>query len=260
MKVLFVVSIWNLLIILLKFLVKGEFENPIVVILNSFIQKGYFSQFWFLGALILIYLFLPLLSRLFNNTKNAYKVLVLILLIVCVLVDIYNIYNYSTGGKIIKQTVIQTFRLWTWLLYFCIGGYLSKNNILEKISTKKHYICLIILGIITIGYEYLCALKLYGSLSAENFYDSILVILTSIIIFTCLKKTKYKKKEIVSQLGTLSMGVYIVHMSIIKFIQIFIPLNNNFINIFISIVVFLVSILVSYIISRIPKINALIKL
>ena len=150
--------------------------------------------------------------------------------------------------------------MWTWLLYFCIGGYLSKNNILEKLPTTKHCICVLFFVILTICYEYFYALKLYGSLYAENFYDSIFVIFTSIMIFTCLKKVKWKKIEAIADLGTLVMGVYIIHTSIINLIGIFHLLNNNWVNMFVAIIVFLISLLISYMISIIPKVNLLIKI
>ena len=260
LKILFIAFVWNTLFILFGFLIKGKFENPMDATVKSFIQMGDFFQFWFLGSLILIYLFLPLLSRIFNNSRNTYKVFVFILLVICVLINIYNIYNYSIGEKIIKERIAQTFRMWTWLLYFCIGGYLSKNNILEKLSTTKHCICVLFFVILTICYEYFYALKLYGSLYAENFYDSIFVIFTSIMIFTCLKKVKWKKIEAIADLETLVMGVYIIHTSIINLIGIFHLLNNNWVNMFVAIIVFLISLFISYMISIIPKVNLLIKI
>ena len=259
-KIIYVAFIWNLIIVLLRIILTGSYSNPIIDTIKSFMQIGYFYQFWFLGSLILIYLILPLLSKLINRSVKIYKFVLIILFIITVFIDIFNIYNCSIGNNIIKETVIQTFRLWTWLLYFCIGGYISKFNILEKISSKSHLIFMIAAIVVTICYEYLFALRLYGSLYAENFYDSIIVILTSIIIFTYFKKVNFKNERLISKLGALSMGIYIIHLSVINVLRIFIPLSNSIMNIVVLICAFLISMGFAYIISEIPKVNTLIKL
>lgn len=260
-KIVVIVFFWNLIIILLKYAINGEIENPILATINSFIQRGNFTQFWFLGSLILIYFILPLLCRIFNDTKKIYKYFVLFLFLICIFMNIFNIYNHHNGNEIIKDTVIQTFRLWTWLFYFCIGGLLSKSNILEKIPKKLHIILSLILCLITVIFFYKFSLIFYGSLYAENFYDSFLVIVSSIFIFTAIKRINFKQNEMVTKLSSLSMGIYIVHTYVIKIVRNFIPISSNIlISVFTLLVVFGISGILSYIVSKIPKINNLIKL
>ena len=94
-KILVVAFFWNFAIIILRYIVEGQLDNPFSATIRSLIQKGNFSHFWFLGSLILIYLILPLLCKLFNRTNNLYKYVVAILFLLCILVNILNIYNYG---------------------------------------------------------------------------------------------------------------------------------------------------------------------
>ena len=260
-KILVVAFFWNFAIIILRYIVEGQLDNPFSATIRSLIQKGNFSHFWFLGSLILIYLILPLLCKLFNRTNNLYKYVVAILFLLCILVNILNIYNYNIGNKIIKYILSQTFRLWTWLFYFCLGGLINKKNIFEKINKKFHFVLSVVLIIITIIYCYVLALKLYGSLSAENFYDSLVVILTTIFIFTAIKRMKLKKERILTEISSLTMGVYIVHTYVLTYTRKVIPLNGSIPLSFLTLlIVFCISIIASYIISKIQKINEFIKL
>lgn len=149
--------------------------------------------------------------------------------------------------------------MWTWITYFCIGGCLSIINI-EKIEKKKLSILTISMTIAIIMYEYFLSNKLYGNLYAENFYDSFLVIFDSILIFILFKKMNFTKDTFMLKIAPLTMGIYIIHLTVLSVIRHFIKTQNNFQNLIILPIVFLGSIITSYIIYKIPKVNNLIKL
>lgn len=177
----------------------------------------------------------------------------------CISVDLLNIRNNFLGKKVIIDTVPQTFRMWTWITYFCIGGCLSKINI-EKIDKKKLSILATIMTILVVIYEYLLSIKLYGNLYAENFYDNFLVIIDAILIFILFKKMNFTKETLMLKIAPLTMGIYIIHLTVLNVITHFIKTQNNFQNLIILPIVFLGSTITSYIIYKIPKINDLIKL
>ncbi|EFV99970.1 hypothetical protein HMPREF9421_0508 [Streptococcus australis ATCC 700641] len=115
------VSIWSLII----WIYKRDFsENPIRIILDSLIQKGYFFQFWFFGALIIIYLCLPILKK-FLNSINRYLLILTLLVIIGLM---FELTNYLLQ-KPVQFYVIQTFRLWTWFFYYILGGFLAQFNL-----------------------------------------------------------------------------------------------------------------------------------
>ena len=118
-----VVMIWNvgvnLCIGCLKIII-GK-ENDLIsffkdIIYRPFIQKGRMWQFWYLGAMILLYLLLPIIHRVINgrNWRFVYSILVLF----CTCIQVISLYVNTP----IQKNVIQTFRIWTWVQYFSLGG------------------------------------------------------------------------------------------------------------------------------------------
>lgn len=265
-KILGIVLIWNAIIAIPYFILKGESKNIILEsVKNLFLQKGYYNHFWFLGTLIIIYLFLPCLIKLFNSAERKKESVlrgyhwIFILIIICIMVDLLNIRNNFLEKKVIIDIVPQTFRMWTWLTYFCIGGVLSRIDI-EKINKKKLSILTIALTFGIVIYQYLLSNKLYGNLYAENFYDNFLVMLNSIFIFILFKNINFTKDTLIEKIAPLTMGIYIIHLTVLNTITHFIKTQNNFQNLILLPIVFVGSIVISYIIYKIPKINNLIKL
>ena len=120
--ILYVVLFWNILIWILK----GDFySNPIRKTLGSLLQRGYFYQFQFFGSLILIYLLLPIIKK--NTEKNnGYIILLLRLTIIGIFIEIINTFILY---KPLQQYIPQTFRIWTWLFYYIMGGFFGEINI-----------------------------------------------------------------------------------------------------------------------------------
>lgn len=82
------------------------------------IQNGFLWQFWYFGAMILMYLLLPFIHRAINNNKIGWQKLWSIFVIVCVCIQIVSLRR----GMPVQKEVIQTFRIWTWIQYFLLGG------------------------------------------------------------------------------------------------------------------------------------------
>ena len=96
-------------------------------IIKSMLQKGTLRQLWYLGALIVIYCFLPIIHKIAHkrNIITAWFALMIISAII-------QISSYIAGYPIQKY-VIQTFRLWTWFQYFILGYLLRKYMYLLSI-------------------------------------------------------------------------------------------------------------------------------
>ena len=259
-NIICVAFIYNLILGIGFIILKNEFINPITVTFeNLFFQKGLLYHFWFLGTLIVFYLVLPLLIRIFRSNK-MYKILTIGLIIISVTVDLLNIRNNAIGNAIIKDTIFQPLRLWSWFMYICIGGAIAKIKITKNIQKKYLWIITIMFIIISVIVEYFFAMNLYGNKYAENFYDNILIIVTSILVFILLKDINYGNYGKIEILGKLVMGIYIFHPIIIKGIKIFYAFDNSILNLLMLAIVYTVSLLISYIISKIPLLNKLIKI
>lgn len=260
LKILGVVLICNFVLAIIYFIFYKKSINIFMESIgNIFLQYGYFNQFWFFGSLIIIYCYLPLINKIFNFSKIMDIIITIYLIIVCCVIDLFNIRNNFLGNEVISHTIPQSFRLWTWLTYFCIGGCLSKLEI-NKIKTPKLIFITVVFIIGTAFFEYFLSYKLYRSLYAENFYDNILIICGSVLIFILIKQLDFQKSRVIERIAPLTMGVYMIHLTVIHFISYFIKVPNNIINLILTFIIFGISCGVSYIIYKIPKVNNLIKL
>lgn len=88
-------------------------------IVNPFIQKGTFSVFWYLGAMILLYALLPFI----NYINNRWKRIGLFVAIVFLFVVESFVYPLNVLYNFEETHIIQTFRIWNWLFYFILGGF-----------------------------------------------------------------------------------------------------------------------------------------
>lgn len=256
-KIFIIVIFWCSGLYLIKYILHDEINNYFVEVFGSLIQEGILPHFWFLGTLIIINLFLPLLHKIYN--MKHFKIVLIGLVFINIFLDLTFIYLYKNYNFILKDNIIQTFRLWSWILYFFIGGGIKKygNNI--KLNNNLLYFVTACSIIIMIIYESFFSYKLYGNLYAESFYDSIFVIISSILIFTCSSRIKIENKFI-TKLSSLTMGVYIIHITILRVITKLLTFNNNYLNIICLIITFIISCIISYVISKIPKVKELIKL
>ncbi len=91
--------------------------------LGAFVMGGAFWQFWYFGAMCLIYLLYPFLNKIYIEKQKAFVSLFIFIVIICTTIHII---NTITPGAFEKK-IPQPFRIWNWLMYFCLGGYIKMN-------------------------------------------------------------------------------------------------------------------------------------
>lgn len=254
--ILITVSSWNIIV----WLFKRDFAvNPIKKIVGSLLQKGYFFQFWFFGALILIYLCLPILKKFFYS-KRRYLYILSILLVIGLIFELTNIVLQMP----IQTYVIQTFRLWTWFFYYLLGGYIAQFNIDNLKYRFKNWmkIVSILLLLISPIILFFLAKNTYHNLFSEYFYDILFVKVVSLGFFLTLfslSLNQDRNKWIVF-LSNQTMGVFIIHTYIMEvWEKLF---GFNFVGAYLLFALFTLS--VSFIIvgmlMKIPYFNRIVKL
>ncbi|MDV8842704.1 acyltransferase [Streptococcus pneumoniae] len=210
--ILITVLSWTLIV----WLFKRDFSvNPIKKLIGSLVQKGYFFQFWFFGALILIYICLPVLKQ-FLNSKRSYLYFLSVLLVIGLIFELTNIVLQMP----IQAYVIQTFRLWTWLFYYILGGFISqfdKNTIKNGFKRWMKVIAVLLL-LVSPFILFFIAKTTYYNFFAEYFYDILLVKVVSVGIFLTifsLVLNENSNKWIIF-LSNQTMGIFIIHIYIMK--------------------------------------------
>ncbi|CZD74327.1 TPA: acyltransferase [Streptococcus pneumoniae] len=249
--ILITVLSWTFIV----WLFKRDFSvNPIKKLIGSLVQKGYFFQFWFFGALILIYICLPVLKQ-FLNSKRSYLYFLSVLLVIGLIFELTNI---------VLQMPIQTFRLWTWLFYYILGGFISqfdKNTIKNGFKRWMKVIAVLLL-LVSPFILFFIAKTTYHNFFAEYFYDILLVKVVSVGIFLTIFSivlNENSNKWIIF-LSNQTMGIFIIHTYIMKvWEKLF---GFNFIGSYLLFAIFTLS--VSFIIvgmlMKIPYFNRIVKL
>lgn len=93
---------------------------------GAFFQYGAFSIFWYFGALILCYILLPLVSKIFHSNLNIYSLILLVLFLACNSVFSHTLSIGMGGGNYVEFLVPATLRLWYIYFYFLLGGLLYR--------------------------------------------------------------------------------------------------------------------------------------
>lgn len=260
-NILIIVFSWNLLLSIATLFVKGRLINPVYTSIMNLIQRQYFWQFWFFGALIIIYLLVPIINKCFKNIKKSI-IFTFIMVCVCFSIDLINIFKSITGESIVQMSIRQTFRLWTWFAYYLLGGLLGndiiRNKIIKFISIKWNWVILISSLIASNLYQFNMA-KIYNSICAEYFYDNILTFIYVVSLFILVLRYNFERlKTSIMFISSNMIGIYILHVTIIKIISKLIEFEKPFVNTIVICIVFLGSLFGSWIISKIPVIKKLI--
>ena len=254
--ILTIVSLWTIIV----WLFKRDFTvNPIKKIIGSLLQKGYFSQFWFFGALILIYLCLPILRK-FLNSKRSYLYILSFFVATGLIFELVNIILQMP----LQSYVIQTFRLWTWFFYYILGGLIAQfdKEFIKKGIKRWMKIASVLLMLISPLILFFLAKTIYHNLFAEYFYDILFVKITSLGIFLTvftLSLDDNKSKWIVT-LSDQTMGVFIVHTYVMKVLEKLLGFSYTGAYLLFPILTLCVSLIVVSLLMKIPYFNRIVKL
>ena len=254
--ILITVSSWNTIVWLLK---RDFAVNPVKKIIGSMVQKGYFFQFWFFGALILIYLCLPILKK-FLNSKRSYLYILSLLISIGLIFELTNIIIQTP----LQSYVIQTFRLWTWFFYYLLGGLLAQfdKEFIKNGFKRWMKIVAVLLLLITPVILFFLAKTIYHNLFAEYFYDILFVKIVSLGVFLTiltlsLKESKYKW---IVFLSNQTMGVFIVHTYVMKVLEKLLGFTYTGVYLLFPIFTLCISIIVVSLLMKIPYFNRIVKL
>ncbi|MEF9892575.1 MAG: acyltransferase family protein [Anaerorhabdus sp.] len=225
LKMLGIVFSWCAIFSCLYYLSDKIWINPIESTAQGLVQKGPMWQFWFIGALIILHLFLPLIHKIFKNPKWA-LILTIACFVVCFGVDIANVLFVALDKPLIQSYVPQTFRLWNHLAYFLLGGFLGKPELKEMIKNEikpwKHLIILIILSVVIIIYQIYMGSHYYGTTYAEFFYDNFFVMAWNVTLFTFINRLELRNRKVIKVVEYISVntfGVYAMHLYLLGLLK-----------------------------------------
>ena len=164
----------------------------------EFLTKGGGSFLWFIPAIMIIYVFLPLYKKL----DNKYKIITPIITIITYLILVITL-------SINKKTTLLIFI--NRIPIILLGYYFSKLKIFEKLQKNNllYYciaLCLTIFGLFFNYYLYLNHFYL------SYFQDIFYVLSIPLIIGVILLLDKIKSNKLFNYLGSITLEVYAIQM------------------------------------------------
>lgn len=205
-----------------------------------FIQRGPFSMFWYLGAMIVIYLFYPIVNKLYTLNIRSFLIFFGILFLLEYIIFQMNLTGTLWGGEFV---VNQTFRMWNWMFYFCLGGLLKRF----PITISWFFLPPLIIGNLLVQYWQMPAI---GNTYCEYFYSSVIIMLFSSMTFLFICGIRFKSHNwLISKMSDLFLPVYTFHQFVIIILNRFVEIHSVVVY---FIMVSVVSLGVSVIIMAIP--------
>lgn len=174
--------------------------------LGAFLMGGTFWHFWYFGAMIIIYFVYPFINKIYNENPKTFILLFLFIILFCCLIHIINIILPDTFEKKIPQSL----RLWNWLMYFCLGGYIKKN--------KKKIKWVFVLASALLYLVQIILVKQINPLmfNANYNYCSIITLLNVFCIFQAINSINTQNiSSGIKQLSPLFLPVYTIHTGFI---------------------------------------------
>lgn len=229
---------------------------------KSIVSKPYIFSYWYIYALIGIYLTIPFFQKMLKNFKDKdYYIFVLLFLIIPSAISILNIYfrvniNYNFSSAFFSTIMA---------LVVC-GNFISKIKL-----SKKYFIISILVFIVS----YICMfLSMYlpylnkGTISFSlDTWSALPVILMSMTIFYSIRylfENKIFSKKVsafITTIASTTFGIYLIHTALnyklynIGFIKYIFNFNSILGIIILEILVFIICMLIIYILKKIPIIK-----
>lgn len=262
-KILFICFMWEFLHSIIYFVIYRKTRNFIVSFLLDFVQKGLFFHFWFMGVLVILYCFMPFLAKLLQEKIKVYQYILVALAIVCVFVDILQFLCKSQ----FVNAVPQTFRLWMWIFYFMLGGYIFRyKETTIYFNTISKYLTLIIGGAFLTLFAWMWIGRQYafGKLDVAGFYGALptILVVTLIMYKAIVFRFKGECVAIITRISGLIMGIYIIHPFVLSLWIHFLPQFEHVggLNILYCILTFISSGVISAFISHSAFLKEIIKI
>lgn len=227
--------IWSVLLMVLYLLIAGESLSlkAIVVPILNMDTEWRMNFFWYIGALICIYILFPLLKLAFDKEKKAFYFFT----IICALLTFgYKFINeivlllspftnmFENGIDLPVVTMFNPFRgsYGYSFVYFCVGGIIGENrDKILSISKKKRNIvsifgilfscaCLFVIGVLHSRY-----IKNEVWDIVWNGYDFIFTFFNVIFIYT-LSLNFTKENRFIKSISINTLGIYIIHGLVLR--------------------------------------------
>jgi surface polysaccharide O-acyltransferase-like enzyme len=172
--------------------------------LASFLQGGTFWQYWYFGAMCILYLLYPLLNRVYCERPKLFYSFLCVLAAVCCVVFLMNVYKQGS----FEVRIPQSLRIWNWLMYFSLGGLIKKHC---NTFTTKWFLVAILAILYCVQLAWARSMNPI-MFQADYFFSSPLTLLYIAVSFITMNQLNTDKiSKGIQMLSPLFLPVYTLH-------------------------------------------------
>lgn len=272
LRLLIILTVWSVIATITRTVASGEFS------INSIKQNA--TGFWFINAIIAIYVVFPAMKAVFDNSKAVYRyILYSVVLITFILPFINQVIEVIGFAPMVlmKDAVVELYGYsnpyMSWyaysFAYFILGGEIATPDspivdLYTKMSWPKRglttvgmIICLNVWGIVLS--------KKYGEVwdNVWNGYSTVWVLVMTFIVFLIVREVdcgrNYKLPKCIEFVSKNSLEIYVIHSVLVFASYEFVDghveggIYRLFINVLYTMVVFVISVWLAKYISIIHK-------
>lgn len=233
-KLVFITAIWGIITLLLLQIIRHEYFSLKDLLISLWNWKqGWINHLWYMGALVCIYVFFPLLKHVYDtNMKIFYYFTLVSALLTFGNTTLNQASTICISFLLGKSTVLTDFNffnmfnpyrgIWGYtFVYFCLGGIMCYlKDTIETIPIKKRNIISIIgmlvscMGLFVVGVFYSKKTGLVWDV-VWNGYDTIFTFINVIFIYVLCLNWKTDNRYI-RTISSNSLGIYFIHGIIIS--------------------------------------------
>ena len=215
---------------------------------GSFNAQGPFYVFWYFGAMIIIYLLLPLLNTCYLRYRHGFMLLTIFML---TLQSIVFSLNLTIGGELLPPSL----KLYIWLTYFLLGGMIK-----YKSFTFGNAIIVTIMCIINYGYQVWLIPEIKTDY-CSFFYSSVPILVFVVSVFTFIISIRFSNdNKLIKMLSKLFLVVFTIHPFFIDKISFYLGDIQHVGPILVWLTVSAISIFLSWLLFKIPYANKIFRI
>jgi len=182
---------------------------------DLFVREGVSVHLWFVYMILLLYLFIPVISKILKSASRKSIVAFLVLWLILNHFQLFGLINFEGFSLLFKK-------LYGYLLYsgYLVLGYylhtLNSNYRLSRISALALYLSTVVIASLLTYYLSVQAGK--QTLTAMNSF-TLNTFAQVIAVYFLLKNIEFKNKYLVTFIQTISnysFGIYLVHIMVIS--------------------------------------------
>lgn len=191
--------------------------------LLCFLHRDQYTNLWFFGALIMLYLVAPPLGRVYRERPRTFAWVFAgacaLSLIMCAVNNAPVYYLHGLEWPF-EENIPQTLRVWNWLFFFTLGAMLRRPGVLEALRPWCGPAAIAALLLANNLWQVKLDLNYYGQYMCEYYYTLPVTQMLCVAVFVWLMGVRLPRPcRPLQEVAPLFVPVYLFHLELVFYFQ-----------------------------------------